>query len=1060
MWSSRSAGFGLAVLAIALVVTPSAAGAARELEMYTLEGSAATIAEAAEGVELAGVRQTAVRDQGRRGADATPAREARRVRRQGHAQAQREGPDGDRAGRRPGGRRLQASGARGTSPAASGTSCTTSRAGTRSSSSSRCSGRTHQGRELIALKVTQGARGGTRRLTARRCCTRRTSTRASGSASRSTAGCCTTSSPAGARTTRRSGTCSRAPSCGSSSPRTPTATSTRSTSSACGARTCATTTATGRSPSATASIPTATSPSTGATTTRARRRTRRTRPTAARAPRSEPETRAMQGLIDRIKPKFQSNLHSFGAVAAVPAGLAGRHARRGLPDLRRARRHGRRQSGDPGLQPGAVGRHAVRHQRRDDRLRRHQRRHGRLHAGARRGHPGRGLRVPGRRGADPGGVREDAARSTSAWRARRRTRRIRSRPSGIDVEPFYLDADDIDPQNGQTVAVRLQVRRLLRRPAGGARAREAQPRRGHAALPDQRRPGPAADRRASGPAASATAPATATYYHVVRGSVTGTSSGRQREGLVHRRRRDERLVHLRGRVRQRPAGADRGGRGLHRRLAASPGLTSPALPVVLHGRADGERRRLRRLRRRRPRPHRARQPRRAEPLRRRHLVHGRRRRDARAGLGSGQRVAAGDAGAARGARLRQRGRPRALHGPARRAAVHDRRSARSCTTRSRTGSAAPTRRCEARCLALSGSGNSQGDPIEYMFGAAITTAGRRHRSRHRRPVRRRRHRRPARRADAGGSTAPTAPRTRPSNSSFIATGDFLQVTDPADSFPQFESWPAAEYLSGLAGPFDPHTGQSFMWSERADEAYKRLTRTITVPAGGATLSFWTSYNLELDFDYLIVEAHTVGQDDWTTLPDENGHTSSDLSNDQSCTGGWSNPADAANVLHPFLTHYQTFDPATGTCSATGTTGEWNAANGSSSGWQQLQVDLSSVRRPAGRGLDHLAERLGPAAVPGRVHRRHRGLDRRGHHLVRGRRRPDWTAGPSPARRRTSRASRARTSTTGSAAAASASRRARSSRPPTRSTWASASRASPARRRATQIMDRAIDYLLR
>jgi Immune inhibitor A peptidase M6 len=38
--------------------------------------------------------------------------------------------------------------------------------------------------------------------------------------------------------------------------------------------------------------------------------------------------------------------------------------------------------------------------------------------------------------------------------------------------------------------------------------------------------------------------------------------------------------------------------------------------------------------------------------------------------------------------------------------------------------------------------------------------------------------------------------------------------------------------------------------------------------------------------------------------------------------------------------YQTFDPATGTCSPTGTTGEWNAANGSSSGWQQFQIDLS------------------------------------------------------------------------------------------------------------------------
>ncbi|HEY6740264.1 MAG TPA: hypothetical protein VI076_15580, partial [Actinopolymorphaceae bacterium] len=249
----------------------------------------------------------------------------------------------------------------------------------------------------------------------------------------------------------------------------------------------------------------------------------------------------------------------------------------------------------------------------------------------------------------------------------------------------------------------------------------------------------------------------------------------------------------------------------------------------------------------------------------------------------------------------------------------------------------------AGCLALLGSGDSQGDPIEYWFGATITTA------------------------DGGldpntgdpfdvsgiddpftglsyGFNGADSAQNQVSDSSFIATGDFLKVTDPADSFPQFESWPAAEYLSGLAGPFDPHTGQSFMWSQRADEAYKRLSRTLTVPAGGATLSFWTSYNLELDFDYLIVEAHTVGQDNWTTLPDNNGHTSDDLSADQSCTGGWSNPDDAANVLHPFLTHYQTFN-SDGTCSNTGTTGSWNAANGSSSGWQQFEVDIPGSLGP-------------------------------------------------------------------------------------------------------------------
>ena len=293
----------------------------------------------------------------------------------------------------------------------------------------------------------------------------------------------------------------------------------------------------------------------------------------------------------------------------------------------------------------------------------------------------------------------------------------------------------------------------------------------------------------------------------------------------------------------------------------------------------------------------------------------------------------------------------------------------------------------ARCLALSGSGNSQGDPIEYMFGAAVTTAGGGFDPETGDPFDVAGIDEPLAGLEPWGFNGADSAQNQAIDSSFIATGDFLAVTDPADSFPQFESWPAAEYLSGVAGPFDPHTGASFMWSNRADRAYKRLTRTITVPAGGATMSFWTSFNLELDFDFLIVEAHTVGQDDWTTLPDLNGHTSDSLEDDQSCSGGWSNPNDAANVLHPFLTHYQTFQPG-GPCLNTGSSGEWNAANGSSSGWQQFAGRPVALREQPGGDLDHDVERLGPAAVPRRVHRRHRGLDRRGEHLVRGRRRPD------------------------------------------------------------------------
>lgn len=253
----------------------------------------------------------------------------------------------------------------------------------------------------------------------------------------------------------------------------------------------------------------------------------------------------------------------------------------------------------------------------------------------------------------------------------------------------------------------------------------------------------------------------------------------------------------------------------------------------------------------------------------------------------------------------------------------------------------------ARCLPLSGSGDAQGDPIEYFFGATITTPGGGLDPATGEPFR-----------IAGidvplaglslDRNGPDSAQNQINDMSFIATTDFLSVTDPAGSFPQFSSRPSAEYLSGVAGPFEPHTGERLMWSQQADEGYKRLARTITVPAEGASLSFWTSFNLEVDFDYLIFEAHTVGQDDWTTLPDLNGHTSNDLSNDQACPNGWSNPADPDNVLHPFLAHYQTFDHTTGQCSSTGTSGVWNAANGSSAGWQQLQFDLTPY---AGRQVE-------------------------------------------------------------------------------------------------------------
>jgi Zinc carboxypeptidase len=164
------------------------------------------------------------------------------------------------------------------------------------------------------------------------------------------------------------------------------------------------------------------------------------------------------------------------------------------------------------------------------------------------------------------------------------------------------------------------------------------------------------------------------------------------------------------------------------------------------------------------------------------------------------------------------------------------------------------------------------------------------------------------------------------SASFVSTSGILSRTE----FPQFNSWPSSRY-DKPGGPFAPHTGDQYVYSQISDVAYKRLTREIAVPASGGNLTFWTSYDTEPAWDHLFVEARTAGGDDWTTLPDANGHTTT--APGDSCAAGWRD-------LHPWLDHYQTFDRAAGTCTATGTTGAWHAASGNSGGWQQWSIDLN------------------------------------------------------------------------------------------------------------------------
>jgi bacillopeptidase F (M6 metalloprotease family) len=121
------------------------------------------------------------------------------------------------------------------------------------------------------------------------------------------------------------------------------------------------------------------------------------------------------------------------------------------------------------------------------------------------------------------------------------------------------------------------------------------------------------------------------------------------------------------------------------------------------------------------------------------------------------------------------------------------------------------------------------------------------------------------------------------------------------------------------------------------QAFKRLRREVDLAgATNASLSFKFSADLEANWDYMAVEVREAGTENWTTLPaQEEGVTSQDTG--ESCPSGWSSGSD---MLHPQLQHYQTVN-ADGTCSPTGSTGQWNAFTGNSGGWQDWTVDLSA-----------------------------------------------------------------------------------------------------------------------
>ncbi|MEU0723530.1 M14 family zinc carboxypeptidase [Streptomyces sp. NPDC006140] len=194
--------------------------------------------------------------------------------------------------------------------------------------------------------------------------------------------------------------------------------------------------------------------------------------------------------------------------------------------------------------------------------------------------------------------------------------------------------------------------------------------------------------------------------------------------------------------------------------------------------------------------------------------------------------------------------------------------------------------------------------------------------------------------ELGGFTGPLA--AAPGNP-LDKAGRYGVTSDelPAEKFPQFASEGAGQF-AGAVNPFGPYAGSSMAAAVHTDDAYKRLTRTVDLTgvtaADRPTLRSRLMWDTEPGYDNVLVEAHTAGGDDWTTLPEAGGATRTTVPTD--CEGGF------YVREHPWLKHYLT--QSDDGCTATGSTGSWHSLTGTSSGWQQVEFDLSAY---AGRTVE-------------------------------------------------------------------------------------------------------------
>jgi hypothetical protein len=100
---------------------------------------------------------------------------------------------------------------------------------------------------------------------------------------------------------------------------------------------------------------------------------------------------------------------------------------------------------------------------------------------------------------------------------------------------------------------------------------------------------------------------------------------------------------------------------------------------------------------------------------------------------------------------------------------------------------------------------------------------------------------------------------------FCSNNIVLDITEFQDAVPSVYNQSFFMQVYDKAD-LPPHSGTHYWYSDGVAHSWFRLGQTFYIPVTGATLNFWTYYEIEEDYDWAYVEVHDLDTDEWFTLP--------------------------------------------------------------------------------------------------------------------------------------------------------------------------------------------------